>query len=191
MYKLPVSSTKSRRALLVAGLALICGPHFPSTGAAMGKSPPTPPLALPFPIHKAGSKIEFDMRIVEDRSYRFLIAFIFKTQEERKRVMELVGDPVPGTFRDRNGVLVRLTQGVMVPIHLTVYSIGKAGTLELLKDERYETQAHERFGAESFDRFIGSVGLSPGVYRVVVQTLKDTPEFARVETRLSVYTRHH
>lgn len=191
MHDLPFKPIRFRRALLAAGLSVFCVPLLLREGSATTSLPPTPPVTFPFPIHKAGMRVETDLRIMEGRSYRFIIAFMFRTPEARERVSELVGHSLPTSYRDQDGRLIQQTRGIMVPIRLTVHSIDSTGALELLKDERYETQGHESFGANSFSRFIESIGLHPGLYRVSVNTLQDVPEFEHVETKVTIYTRRH
>ena len=175
-----------RRLLLTGGMALIGGLALGCSSVGRTSAPRVPPITLPFPLQKAGARIEIDVRIVEDRSYRFVLMFMFKTPEERKRIFDLVGGPYNDT--DIKGRLVR--PGVTVPIHLTVRTIRSGKPDELLRDERYLTEGREAYSANAFYRFFGSIGLEPGQYRVTVETLQDVPELAGVETNFHFYSRY-
>lgn len=175
-----------KRIFIARGLALIGG--LASGCASIGRTsaPLVPPITLPFPLYKAGARIETDIRIVEDRSYRFVLMLMFKTSDERKRISELVGDSY--TVTDIRGRPVR--PGVTAPIHLTVYTIQDGAPDKILRDERYLTEGREGFSANSYYRFFASIGLEPGLYRVTVETLQDVSEFAGVESNFHFYSRY-
>ena len=175
-----------RRLLLTGGMALIGGLALGCSSVGGTGGPRVPPITVPFPLHKAGARIEIDVRIVEDRSYRFVLMFMFKTPEERKRISDLVGGPYNDT--DIKGRLVR--PGVTVPIHLTVRTIRNGKPNDLLRDERYLAEGREGFSANSFYRFFASIGLEPGLYRVTAETLTDVPELASVESHFYFYSRY-
>ena len=175
-----------RRLLLTAGMAWVGGLSFGCGSLGLTSAPRVPPITLPFPLHKAGARIETDIRIVEDRSYRFVLMFMFKTPEERKRISELVGGSYITT--DLKGRPVR--PGVTVPIHLTVRAIRNGKPDELLRDERYLTEGSEGFSANAYYRFFASIGLEPGLYRATAETLQDVPEFADVESNFHIYSRY-
>jgi hypothetical protein len=166
--------------LLSFALLLSCN------GCATSILSPTPPITFSFPVHKAGARIETELRIVEERSYRFHINFMFSTPEERKRVSELVGVNSPTSYHDRDGRLIQQTHGVVVPVRLTVHAIDTAGGLKVLNDERYETEGRNGFTASYFSRLFATIRLSPGLYRVTVQTLRDVPEFEGIDSKFNI-----
>ena len=76
-----------KRIFIARGLALIGGLASGCAGIGRTSAPLAPPITLPVPLHKAGARIETDIRIVEDRSYRFVFPLMFS--------------PVDSTFRER------------------------------------------------------------------------------------------
>ena len=175
-----------RRAFLTRSIALIGGLGLGCGSVGGTGIPRVPPITLPFPVHKAGARVETDVRIAEDRDYRFILMFMFKTPEERKRISELVGGSYIVTdLKDRP-----VRPGVTVPVRLTVRSIRNGEPNELLLDERFLTEAHEAYSANYFNRFFAVMRLAQGQYRVTVETLQDVPEFEGVESNFYIYSRY-
>lgn len=150
---------------------------------------PTPPVTFPLQVSKAGSSAEIDVQIQEAREYRFIILFPYRNLAERARVAQLVGVSAPITYRAPDGRMVRETTGVMIPLHLTIHAMD--GQTELVKDERYDTRGREGFGAKYYARLIAAISLQPGLYRIRLEALQDTPEVSDIETSVTIYTRRH
>jgi hypothetical protein len=145
---------------------------------------PRPPIKLPFAVHQAGATVSTELRIVEECRYPFSLKFMYneKDKADQERVRKLVGR----YERDVSGKL--LEPGIPIPLKLTINAIDSSGERTLLEKEVLAL-GQEGHGINFFDRDFDLIQLSPGLYRVTVQSLKDIPELANTKVILCIYPR--
>jgi hypothetical protein len=156
---------------------LIISPWF-SACTRDAQQPPKPPIVMPFAVQKAGSRVETEMCIVEQRSYIFSLRFNFKGDDETEyaRVKKLVGDDI----QDKNG-----DPGIPTPLKLKISEIGSGGERVIVDKEVLELRL-KSWGSGSLDKKIDYIKLLPGHYRVSVESLKDAPELAGIPVAFSI-----
>jgi len=132
---------------------------------------PKPPLSFPFEVQKSGSKIETELRIVEDKEYRFALLLLYKEgdQEDRARVRKLAG----GHMIDKNGKVIE--PGIPILLRFKINVIDASGERPMLEQEVSELRL-SAWGSGHFNKQIFYLALKPGRYRVSVESLKDVPE---------------
>lgn len=145
---------------------------------------PKPPIMLPFSIHQAGATVSTELRIAEERRYPFSLKFMYneKDQADRERVRKLVG----AYEKDKHGNFIE--PGVSTPLKLTISVIDSSGARPLLEKD-ISALGQEGHGNNFFDRDFDLVRLSPGLYRVTVQSLKDVPELVNTKVIFCIYPR--
>lgn len=149
-----------------------------SACADEGQQPPKPPLDLPIAIHKAGVKVETEMRVVEHRSYIFGLTFKFNKDDEAEysRVKKLVGDDI----QDKAG-----DPGVPTPLRLRISAIEEAGERVVVDKEINELRLRS-WGGDSLKKHIDYIQLSPGLYHLSIETLQDAPQLEDVSVLVSI-----
>lgn len=135
--------------------------------------PPKPPVSLPLAVHQAEQTASTDIRVVEDRTYLFLLEFKFNENDraDRARVDRLVG----GYRKDKNGMLID-PPGIAIPLHLEIRASDAVGEEKVLFGQQVSVGLKYSWGAGSFNRLIGNIRLIPGHYRISVRNLSDHPE---------------
>ncbi len=141
--------------------------------------PPSPPISLPFAVHKAGTLVETEMRIIEHREYIFSLCFTYKEKDQvdRARVKKLVG------YQYKNS-----DTGVATPLRLKISVINQAGEKVIVDKEVLELRLRT-WGGGWFEKHIDYIKLMPGDYRVSVTSLTNIPELADETIALSI--RYH
>lgn len=154
------------RWLSVAMLMIL--PWF--TGCANG-SLPKPPIKVPFEVQKAGSRVETEVRIVEEKEYRFVLMFMFTKGdiEGEKRVKKLAG----GGGVDYNGKSTE--PGIPMLLRFKIDIIDSAEEKGLLDQEISELRLSEH-ASDHYSKRIVYLSLKPGHYRLSAESLKDVPE---------------
>lgn len=169
------SIMKTRR-MFSAMLAL-----FPWLPALAGSKPPKPPLILPFAVHKAGTVVTTDLRVVEHRVYKFSLRLGFKEhdREDRKRVQKLAGD----YGRDSQGKL--RNPGISIHVRLKISTIGSSSE-RVIYDEEIQEEEMYAYGADAYLKKIDHIELRPGLYRIAIESLQDIPELAETPVSLGI-----
>lgn len=141
------------------------------SACANGSQPPKPPIKLPFEVQKAGSKVETEMRIVEEKEYRFALVFMYNKGDrvDGERVRKLAGD----AMIDKNGKLVE--PGIPILLRLKINVIDASGERQILEQEVSELRLSS-YGSDHFNKQIIYLTLKPGYYRVSLESLMDVPE---------------
>lgn len=141
------------------------------SACANSAQPPKPPLSLPFEVQKAGSKVETELQIVEDKEYRFTLLFLYKEndEEDRARVRKLAG----GQGVDKNFKLIE--PGIPISLKVKINIIDSTGERTMFEQEVSELSL-SGWGSGRFSKRIIYLTLKPGHYRVSIETLKDVPE---------------
>jgi len=171
-----------KKIITVIMIMLIC-----FTGCATA-DPTTPPVELPFAVHQKGATVSTELRIIEEGPYRypFDLKFMYneKDKADRERVRKLVGR----YERDARGKLRE--PGIPIPLKLTISAIDSSASGErfLLKKEVFVGACYA-YGRNDFLRRIDEdqSKMSPGIYRVTVQSLKDIPELADTKVFFTIY----
>ncbi len=155
------------------------------TGCANG-SLPKPPIRLPFEVQKAGSRVETEMQIVEEKEYRFGLLFLYKKgdQADGERVRKLAGY----SDLDIGGKLLR--PGIPTSLRFQIYVIDSAGDRLLLEQDVSELRT-VGWGSGRYTKQIVYLILKPGHYRVSVESLQDVPELigTQVELQIAFYSK--
>lgn len=165
------------RRLLMLSAAL---PLFSACNA--GDDLPTPPIILPFEVQKAGTKIEAIFRIDEPARYRFKLEFLFNKNdpEDRLRVKKLVGSSGINKYTGRP-----VDTGIPIPIRIRVFEINDVEERAILDKEVTELALYGST-AERFDKKIVDSDLSPGQYRVSIDSLEDIPELQKTRVEFAI-----
>jgi len=165
------------------------------------QKPLEPPISVPFDITKKDNEVELLIKIKEENGYVFELKFAYDdprrskyewveilksffpekpyTKEERvdlERVRKLVGSE-----ELENGQWVKHS-GITVPIHLTVTKLEEDGSKIVVFDKIKEPE--EARAGYYFHKEIKGMALEPGIYRAIVKTTKDSPEFIGTRIRL-------
>lgn len=171
----------NRRRLSALVVAAICLPRW-AVGMGSAPQPPKPPLTIPIAVHRKGEVIDTTMRIVEHRDYEFGFRFRFKKNDiqDENRVLGLI-HAYP---RDITGPMINRNQ---IPLSLKIWQITE-GTERPVFDRHLDGFPGPRGGTGSdfHIRNLTEVELRPGLYRMRVETLKDLPELATVDTEFRV-----
>jgi Domain of unknown function (DUF5625) len=140
----------------------------------------TPPIIVPIRLDMTGVAVSFQFEVKEHLVYEYILRFNFPEtdQTERARVRGIMG----GHEYDKFGKARE--PGVPTPIKLV---ITKA-------DQTPETQIYmiqvdpilTSWGADSFNKNIGFCDLPIGRYRLRLENLRQSPEFASIPTKFVV-----
>lgn len=145
-----------------------------------------PPINLPFEVQKAGVRVETEMRIVEEKEYRFALLLMYKKGDgvDGARVGKLAGR----YEKDKNGKLIE--PGVPVVLRLKIYVIDSSGDRLMLEQDVSELRRTSA-GSGQFNKQVANLTLKPGHYRVSVESLKDVPELigTPVEFQIAFYSK--
>lgn len=137
---------------------------------------PKPPITMPFAVHKAGNIIDFEMQVVEEMGYFFALEFLFKDQEDRARVKKFMGES--GEHKDGD-------PGVSTPLRLAIYIVDASGE-HLVLEHEIEQLRLTSWGSNFFDKIFALIRLTPGRYRIHLESLKDAPEFRGTSVRFQI-----
>ena len=161
-------------------LMLVVMPFLSACEASDEGSLPIPPISLPFDVQKAGRKVDAVMHVKNCHHYGFTLRFGFKEndQSDRARVKRLVG----GYETDASGMAIE--PGILTPVRLKVSEITATG--ERLVFEKEGAPILTSWGANNFGKRIGETLLQPGIYRISLETLLDTPEYAGIPVQLTI-----
>jgi hypothetical protein len=135
---------------------------------------------VPFDVSHSNRSIVVDVKIAEHRSYNFDLAVYYKDDVDLYRVMQLTGNgsqSLDGPRSAHPGVIYG-HPGVIIPLHVKVISNSGAVIYDHIQDvQGIDGHTFLKNHSGYFSRSIGGVDLRPDVYRIEVNTIKDTPEF--------------
>ncbi len=120
------------------------------------------------------------------------------TAEELKNYYRL-SDIVRGDSKYVNGKFVEIKKSVPTPVKIQLFSAKgvkmpvfyfdeKTREVTQVPDEGIEPELHS--WGESYDKTIGVEHLKPGVYKIIIETLKDAPEFKGIRVEFGFHTTH-
>lgn len=159
------------------------------SGCASDMQTPKPPFFVLFEAQKAGSVFTTELRVVEHRSYVFALFLKVKkgaSMEDARRLIELAGK----FGRDKSGKQPwggkLLWPGISIPLKLKISVIDASGERIIYDKEIHE---EEMLGAGSIgiEKLIDVIDLSPGHYKISVQSLKDIPELAESPITFGIF----
>jgi hypothetical protein len=162
-------------------LALVIGALFLAGPAIVhAQTYPVPPKEFPFDVSRGGSLLEVVVRIVEDRTYEIDLMFNFGDRADADRVSKLVGDGATNRYEGY------VTPGIVVPIHLEIFSSAETkNPLRLFKGTLYTAGIYAH-GTPYYLRRITEIRLTPGIYQIRAMTFQDTSEFSGTRTQLRI-----
>jgi hypothetical protein len=146
---------------------------------------PRPPIELPFAVHQAGATVTTELRIVEKGPYNYPfnlnLLFNEKDGSDRDRVSKLAGSV------GKNIVTGKSTEpGIPISLKVTISVIDSSGVQPFLEKEILVGDLNG-YSASYFSREIDSIRLTPGLYRVTIQSLKDIPELANTKVIFAIH----
>lgn len=158
----------------------------PSTLASAGRNT-KPPIVIPFAIAKAGNKVETDLTIAQHNIYSFSLQFFFRgnDKEDRGRVQKLTGS----TELDKSGNPAE--PGIPTPVRLQIFAVKPKATQAVLIYEENCDPVMTIAKDDHFKKALGDIELKPGQYRVVVETLKDSPEWTTFRVAFAIGNDHY
>jgi hypothetical protein len=136
---------------------------------------PTMPVKVPIDFSKTGSVTEAEFWIPEADALEVNIEFYYQGGSKgRDRLIEIVGD-------DR-------IPGITVSIKAKILKKLDTGGYELFRDKTYMSTNKDLggFTNEYVDRSIDHTKISPGHYRLRVETIKPLPELAGTPVKLCI-----
>lgn len=146
---------------------------LPWLAGCANESVPKPPIKLPFEVQKAGSMIEMEIRIVEEKEYRFALVFMYNKGDsaDGERVRKLAGEPeVDNIF----GKLMK--PGVPILLRFKINVIDSIGEKPFVLEREVSELAVTSTGVDHFTKKIAYLPLKQGRYRISVESVKDVPE---------------
>lgn len=162
---------KVRHILGVAGIAL----SFLLSGCT--PSLPSPPMRIPFAVHKAGSKVEATFLIRKEVTYLFALEYLYRSDD--LNVKEYI-QKLAGTGQsDASGRYINT--GIPVYLKFKLVQINNdTGREKVLYDEELSEHPRRSWDHQSLDKRIAVIPLSTGYYRVSVENLRDVPELSNI-----------
>ena len=173
-------------------------------------------ISVPFDVTKAGSKVEIDVKVVDEvvNPYTFYLAFHYvdprnpdekefgflddilsffpskpRAPEElsdKRRVRKLVGDGL-STRPDGTRVLSSKNPGISVPIKLKIFT-NEEGVEKLVYDK--ETEPYLFSWGRTFNKIIVSEKMAKGNYKIIAETIKDSPELIGTKITFGIRRSH-
>lgn len=158
-------------------------------------STPTPPITVPIDLSKAGSKVEFDVRVKEKGAYYFTLEFLYKDIKkdgflDMLKAQKIVGlnayDPYDGRqlqycdYESAKRTLENLIDknyncdGTVIPIRLSVFKLNKDKSKKIILDKTYMTKGEGVRSDPSRDFEV--LRLDKGKYAIRVENIKAIPE---------------
>jgi len=134
-------------------------------------APATPSITLPLNLKLAGSRVVFDLHVVEEAIYSFSLVFMFGEHNsiDRARAKRLAG----GYDLDQWGRLVN--PGLAIFLELEIRQIQPISQSTLVKMNSSELPLSS-WGGDNFSKVIYDAHLNPGDYKVSVTSLVSFPE---------------
>jgi hypothetical protein len=132
-----------------------------------------PQTLTKFDASRAGTKVEISGKANQHRVYIFYLYLYYRDPEDRRRLVKLVGDG--SRYPDgRYG-----NPGLVIPVHIKITD----STGIVIKDVTRDTQGIDVHGfidrdSGYYSRYIYSIELKPGIYRMEIGTVKDMPQFS-------------
>lgn len=166
---------------------LVLLPGIPQSALADALTIP-PVRSFPFDVSRGDSTLDVEIQIREYRNYYFALQFDYAGRDDEYRVEKLVGGG--STYTD--GKYEK--PGIVAPIRLEIVRIdgdSSEGSKVIYKDT-VESQGHYVHGFTEikfnghYRRMLISIALKPGLYRVHVNTIRDSPEFVGTPTHLKI-----
>lgn len=164
-----------RRRILTSLLVLL--PGLPQSAFADAFTIP-PVRSFPFDVSRGDSTLDVEIQIREYRNYHITLKFDYAGDEDLSRVLKLVG-------RSNE-------TGVIIPIHLKVLRIDQGVSPKSIYEEDVETRSHSAHGFSeikshgNYHRMIAVIPLKPGLYRMHVNTTKESPEFVGTPSHFTI-----
>lgn len=153
------------------------------TGCSPAPALPSPPLSLPFAVHKAGSKIETTFLIRENRTYLFALEYRYEPGNKEKN--ELIDKFAGRKKRDANGNYVSMLVPIDLRLKLMRISL-ENGTEQVLHDKEFSEHQPDSKSADSLIRGIAYIPLDIGYYRIDIENLRDAPELAEIAVNFTL-----
>jgi len=132
------------------------------------------PTSVPIDVTKKGNKTEVLVKLRKECGCGAYLDFYYIEHDmvDRERVDKIVGHSKRGS-------------GVKTPVHLTFTKIEKDGREIILLDEEKEPKIYS-WGGFSFSKRIDGMLFLPGLYKISIEALKDSPELKEVKMKLSI-----
>jgi hypothetical protein len=141
---------------------------------------------VPFAVHKAGETMVQEVKLVHDRTYELYLRYYHKGGEDSKRVVRLTGS---GAHRlDESGKRIPVNDGVPVYLELKIMGLDEAvkgfyfeeklfaGELDGGGIEWVNGKPNKDTDKAYLDKIIKIIRLKPGLYRIILKSLRDIPE---------------
>lgn len=143
---------------------------------------PTPPIELPFAVHKAGATVSTEMTVKEAHRYWFELIFLHNKADdeaERERLEKVIG----GWGRDKEGK--RIKPGMQIPLKISINVIEQSREHTVFEKEMFLGDLWAG-GYHGYCREIGYIEIPAGRCRITVQSMKDIPELANSKVILAI-----
>jgi len=138
---------------------------------------PAPPVSFPLDASHAPTELDVLVKITETRHYQFDLTFRATSAADWPLLRKVSGEG----FRFRDEPALK-NPGVTIPIRVTVANEGQPP----FYDRTIDTEGSYASGTLKISRSVGGAGLSPGLYRFKVTTLKDIPELTDVKVDFTI-----
>lgn len=143
------------------------------------------PVAAPFAVEKAGTRLSCEVIIEDEGSYEVDIRYFFGgNRQEHGRVGKIAGgyeyDPTIGVWKD-------VGKGGPVIIKYVVKSVENG---QIIKESTETDPVVTSSDGDYLYAVIGAFSLLPGRYEITLESLKDVPEMITVRTDLAIRARN-
>lgn len=139
----------------------------------------TMPVEVPIDVSKSGNVIETEFKISRDDRIVLYISFYFNDNRvERDRLLELLGNEI--------------RPGIKIPLKIKVFKHESPHIDKTLLDKVYQSSASGgiRISSNNFTREIDQMNVSPGTYKIRLETMATLPQFAKTPVEFHIFYFH-
>lgn len=145
------------------------------------------PLSLPFDVHKAGSKVESKIIVIEQQTYAFELEYSFKKddRDNRAKVWSLAGGPFRKKALKQGELGERVELGSPFNVKLKISKMLEKNE-QFLFDEIISNPRLTSWGERSLNAKLTNITLDPGEYKIYAENENNAPELQGVKVSLHI-----
>jgi hypothetical protein len=136
-------------------------------------------IFLPIDVSRSGASVSTDFEITDERLYIFYLDVHYRNEQERQRIVQLVGD----TARSNTGDYPSTGVPLSIQLHLAASNTILDVTKEVKGSIGHGLGPH---GDGEYIREIHSTTLRRGIYHMKLRIIKGSPEFNGIQCGISI-----